>query len=140
MSEKMFQYDGDRGEKFAFCGPGVLSYFSSIDGTNGFTGKSGWQVKISDMARNNLGFNIRTLETPHGVLHLVPTKALKYQYNNTCLVVDHSHLFQAIFEKPEFKNNIKTDNDYNGVKDVYTSDEGIGIQLQESHQILTITA
>jgi len=140
MCEKIFQYDGDRGEKFAFVGPGVLSYFSSIDGNNGLVGKSGWQVQLSTTQRNDLGFNIRMLETPHGILHLVSTKALKYQYNNTMLIVDHSHLFQSVFETAEFKNNVKTDNNYNGVKDVYNSDEGIGCELQEAHQIITIAA
>jgi hypothetical protein len=140
ICEKIFQYDGDRGEKFAFVGPGVLSYFSSIDGSSGLVGKSGWQVNMSTTQRNDLGFNIRTLETPHGILHLAPTKALKYQYNNTMLIVDHTHLFQASLEKAEFKNNIKTDDDYNGVKDVYTSDEGLGAELQEAHQIVTIAA
>ena len=56
------------------------------------------------------------------------------------LIVDHTHLFQASLEKAEFKNNIKTDDDYNGVKDVYTSDEGLGAELQEAHQIVTIAA
>ena len=140
MSERIFQFDGDRGEKFAFCAPGAISYWSKMDGTNYLAGKSGWQVKLSETQRNALGFNVRMLETPHGILHLVPTKALRYQYNKTMLIIDHNNLFHAIYEKPEFKNNIKTDNDYNGVKDVYNSDEGLGATLQEAHQLINITA
>jgi hypothetical protein len=134
--EKVFQYDGDQGQKFALCGPGAMSYWSKLD--SNIHAKSGWSVKISEPRLSALGFNIRVLETPHGILHLVPTKALKYQYNKYMLVIDHNHLFKATYDSMQFKNNVKTDNNYHGVKDVYESDEGVGIQLIKAHQLFKI--
>lgn len=137
--EKVFQFDDGSGNKFAFVGPGALSYWSKLDGTNFFAGKSGWSVNISDMKTNKLGFNVRILETPHGLLHLVPTKALKYEYNNIMVAVDTSNLYYMIYEEDQFKNDIKKEDDYNGVKDVYTGDSGLGATLIESHHLFKIT-
>ena len=47
------------------------------------------------------------------------------------------NLFHAQYRKPKFQANIKTDNAYDGVKDQYFSDEGIGISLIESHSMIT---
>jgi len=142
MTEKIFQFDADRGEKFALCGPGALSFWSMMDGSAGGTlGKSGWNVQISGSQRNNLGFNVRILETPHGILHLVKLKAFQgTPYTNSMVVLDHTHLFQAVYEPTEFKNNVKVDDDYAGVKDVFSGDDGLGVELQESHQLITIGA
>jgi len=136
--EKVFQYESGSGQKFAFCGPGAMSYWSKLDSSQFFAGKSGWSVQLSGTSQNKLGFNVRKLETPHGILHLVPTKALKYAYNNYMVVVDESNLFHAEFEPNMFKHNIKTEDDYNGVKDVYTGDSGIGVTLQKAHQLFKI--
>lgn len=136
--EKVFQYESGTGQKFAFCGPGAMSYWSKLDNSQFFAGKSGWSVQLSGTSQNKLGFNIRKLETPHGILHLVPTKALKYAYNKHMVIVDESNLFHAEFEANMFKHNIKTEDDYNGVKDVYTGDIGIGVTLQKAHQLFKI--
>lgn len=136
--EKVFQYEPGGGEKFAFCGPGAMSYWSKLDSNVLFAGKSGWRVNISETKKNSLGFNVRMLETPHGILHLVPTKALKYMYNKYMVIVDHSNLFHAVYEPNSFRHNIKTDNDYDGIKDVYRGDKGIGVTLQKAHQLFKI--
>lgn len=136
--EKIFQYESGSGQKFAFCGPGAMSYWSKLDNSQFFAGKSGWSVQLSGTSQNKLGFNVRKLETPHGILHLVPTKALKYAYNKHMVVVDESNLFHAEFVANMFKHNIKTENDYDGVKDVYTGDMGIGVTLQKAHQLIKI--
>ena len=38
-----------------------------------------------------------------------------------------------------YQANIKSDNAFDGVKDQYMSDEGLGIQLIESHSLFKIT-
>ena len=38
-----------------------------------------------------------------------------------------------------YQANIKTDNAFDGVKDQYMSDEGLGIQLIEIHSLFKIT-
>ena len=134
--EKIFQYVPTAGVKKAFVGPGALGYFSKQGGNAGsFAGDSGWTVNLGDMKRDSLGFNYRMLETPHGMLQLIPTPALRYNYNKHMLIVDEENLFHAQYRAPKFEASIQA-NDYDGVKDQYMSDEGIGISLLESHSLM----
>jgi len=55
------------------------------------------------------------------------------------LVVSDENLFLAQYRAPKYQANIKTDNAYDGVKDQYFSDEGIGVTLIESHKLFKIT-
>lgn len=141
--EKVFQYVPESGVKRAFCGAGALGYWSkmaSASGSNVMSSNSGWTVNIGDMKRDALGFNYRVLETPHGMLQLIPTPALRGPYNKHMLVVSDENLFHAQYRPMVYQANIKTDNAFDGVKDQYMSDEGVGIQLIESHKLFTITA
>ena len=138
--EKVFQYVPEIGVKRAFCGAGALGYWSKMAGASGIAGNSGWTVNLSDMKRDTLGFNYKILETPHGILQLIPTPALRGPYNKYMLVVDDSNLFHAQYRNMMYQTNIKTDNAFDGVKDQYFSDEGVGISLIESHNLFKITA
>ena len=138
--EKVFQYVPEQGLKRAFCGPGALSYWSKMAGSSGMAGNSGWTVNLGDMKRDRLGFNYRVLETPHGALQLIPTPVLRDAYNKYMLVVSDENLFHAQYRAPKFQANILTDDAYDGVKDQYFSDEGIGVTLIESHKLFEITA
>jgi len=138
--EKVFQYIPEAGVKRAFVGAGALGYWSKMAGSSGLSGNSGWTVNLGDMARDSLGFNYRVLETPHGMLQLIPTPALRGPYNKYMAVVSEENLFHAIYRPSMYQTNIKTDNAFDGVKDQYMSDEGVGIQLIESHHLFKITA
>jgi len=139
-TEKIFQYVPTSGMKRAFVGAGALGYWSKLGNTSSgstFADGSGWTVNLGDMKRDKLGFNYRLLETPHGMLQLIPTPVLRGAYNKKMVIVDDSNLFHAQYRKPKFQANIKTNNAYDGVKDQYFSDEGIGISLIESHAMIT---
>ncbi len=138
-TEKMFQYVPDSGMKRAFCGMGAMSYWSKMGGEVGLANKSGWQVQISDMKRDKLGFNYKVLETSHGLIQLIPTPALRGPRNKYMLIVSEENLFHAIYRTPKFMANIKTDDAYDGVKDSYFSDEGLGITLLDSMFLMKIT-
>ena len=138
--EKVFQYIPEAGVKRAFCGAGALGYWSKMAGSSGIAGNSGWTVSLGDMKRDALGFNYRVLETPHGMLQLIPTPALRGPYNKYMAVVSDENLFHAVYRPSMYQTNIKTDNAFDGVKDQYMSDEGVGIQLIESHHLFKITA
>ena len=76
-----------------FASAKMLSFWSKLEGTTGIAGKSGWQVKLSDMKRDTLGFNYRILETPHGIIQLVPTPVLtRSPYNGYGIIVDKSRV------------------------------------------------
>lgn len=138
--EKVFQYVPEAGVKRAFCGAGALGYWSKMAGDSGLAGNSGWSVNLGDMKRDGLGFNYRVLETPHGMLQLIPTPALRGPYNKYMAVVSDENLFHAVYRPSMYQTNIKQDNAFDGVKDQYMSDEGVGIQLIESHSLFKITA
>ena len=138
--EKVFQYVPEVGVKRAFCGAGAMGYWSKLAGASGMAGNSGWTVNLSDMKRDTLGFNYKILETPHGILQLIPTPALRGPYNKYMLVIDESNMFHAQYRSQMYQTNIKSDNAFDGVKDQYFSDEGVGISLLESHNLFKITA
>ena len=133
--EKVFQYVPTAGSKRCFVGAGALGYFSKLGGSAGFASDSGWNVGLDDMKRDSLGFNYRTLDTPHGQLQLIPTPALRGPYNKHMLMVSDENLFHAQYRAPQFQASIQA-NDYDGVKDQYMSDEGIGISQLESHALM----
>jgi len=137
--EKVFQYVPEVGVKRAFVGAGALGYWSKMAGDSGLAGNSGWSVNLGDMKRDSLGFNYRVLETPHGMIQLIPTPALRGQYNKHMVIVSDENLFHAQYRPSVYQANIKQDNAFDGVKDQYMSDEGLGIQLIESHSLFKIT-
>ena len=137
--EKVFQYVPETGMKRAFVGAGALGYWSKLAKGDTLSDKSGWTVNIGDMKRDSLGFNYRTLETPHGILQLIPTPALRGVYNKHMVVVSDENLFHAQYRPMVYQANIKTDNAFDGVKDQYMSDEGVGIELIESHSLFKIS-
>ena len=137
--EKVFQYIPTSGSKTALCGMQALSYWSKVDSTTGFVKKTGFQVQLDSMQRDSLGFNFRNLITPHGILKLVYAPALRGPWGNRMLVIDEDDVSHTQYRPMVYKTNIKTDNAYDGVKDLYMSDEGVGIQLLEKHSLWTIT-
>tara|TARA_B110000467_G_scaffold159590_1_gene177469 strand:- start:2451 stop:3830 length:1380 start_codon:yes stop_codon:yes gene_type:complete len=138
--EKVFQYVPTSGVKRAFCGAGALGEWNKVSAAAGTYGaNSGWTVNLGDMKRDALGFNYRSLETPHGMLQLIPTPALRGNYNKHMVIVDDDNLFHAQYRSPMYQTNIKSDNGYDGVKDQYMSDEGVGISLIESHSLFKLT-
>jgi hypothetical protein len=138
--EKVFQYYPEDGMKTMFCGHGMLSYWSKLEQVSGFAKASGWQIKLSDMKRDTLGFNYRLLETPHGLVQLVPTPSLtRSPYNKYGIIVAKENVMHAIYEAPKYRQNIKQDNAPLYQKDEYFSYEGLGIQLIESHKLFKLT-
>jgi hypothetical protein len=136
--ELAFQFIPEAGAKTALCGMGAMSYWSKMEATNGIAGKSGWQVKLSESRPDTLGFNYRVLETPHGIINLVPTPAFKGARKSQMLVVSEENLQHVQYRAPRFRANIKTDNAPDLVKDEYFSDEGVGYTLIESHKLFNI--
>jgi len=138
VMERVFQYVPEAGMKRAFVGAGALGHYSKLSGASGtFGGDSGWTVNVGDTERDKLGFNYRVLETPHGAIQMIPTPALRGPYNDYMLIVSDENLFHAQYRKPQFQASIQAP-DYDGVKDQYLSDEGVGISLVESHCLIKV--
>lgn len=134
--QKVFQYYPEKGFKYAFVGPGAMSYWSKLD--QNVVSRSSFQVRIGPSEADPLGFNVRTLETPHGQLKLVLTPALIGPYLNYMVVVSDENLQMVQYRPMEYRTNILTDNAPDLQKDEYFSDEGVGMTLIESHSLFKI--
>jgi hypothetical protein len=120
-----------------FCGRGFLSEINKqvVDKKFGFLG----QVELEDYKINSLGFNVRNLHTPHGIIQLVPTRALDHEYNYTCLLPNDQAIGIREYKGWQYKTNIKTDNDYTGIKDVINYDAGLQMDLLPTHHMIQLT-
>lgn len=127
---KIFQYGG-RGVKTAYVGWKVLAFFSAVFATN-----SSWNVQLSGSQRSRIGFNYRLLETPHGLLRLVPMPIFRRtMWEDSMLVVDDEMVKRKVYAPEEYMTNIKRDNDPDVQKDVYKSWDGLCINLIEKHSL-----
>lgn len=125
-------------EAFGFAGRGALTRMGQkiADTVSGDMSWKG-QVTLADEGRNlTLGFRQIALETIHGIWHMVPTRSLRNQYNNYIAIPDAENIGVAVFKQDEYKNNVKTDNDYDGVKDTIKSKKGLWMQLLKRHHLL----
>jgi hypothetical protein len=130
-TEKMWQYLPEAGIKDFFCGPRAMTFWSLIDQQGKL--RSGFDIKLSEMKKDTVGVFFKYLETPMGVARLIYTPSMKREYTNYMLGVTPENLFRAEYRPMVYKTNIKVENDYDGVKDVYRSDNGAGIQNILSH-------
>ena len=133
-SEKWFWYLPSSGYKTAICGPGVMSFFSML-GQSGFH-KGEQKVSVSDLQRDRLRFHFKWVETPHGLIKLVMSPGLRYEYNDHMVILDEDNVSHTQYRPMYYATNIKTENNYDGVKDEYFSDEGMKITLLESHKLV----
>lgn len=143
MTEKIFQYYPEDGIKYLFCGMAMSSYWSKMEGPGGFGmgAKSKWTVKMSPTQMDEkLGFNFKEIETPSGIIRLVPTHSItKYMpYSKTGVIVDWNNVTRFVYEGQRFSQNIKTDNAPNYQKDEYYAHEGMGYSLLPTHKLLKL--
>lgn len=136
----MFQVVFDKRETDVipgFCGYGFLGSISKAVMGDEF--KFSGQFQLGDSKVNTLGFNIKNLLTPFGTVQLIPMKALDNEYKNFCLLPNDQAIGIREYEPWEYLTNIKTDNNYNGVKDVINWDAGLQLNMLSTHHIIDLT-
>ena len=133
--EIIFQYVPTSGVKTAFTGAKALSFWSK----RAMEKNSGWTINHDTSEVNFAGQKVRTLVTPHGDLDLNLTHSFKYEHANQMLIVDPRNIEYVQYRPSAFNTNIKTDDGYDGIKDEYFSDAGLGITNIKAHQLITIT-
>lgn len=139
QTSKSFEYVDDLVQPL-FVGRGFNAYWSKMDGATHLAGKSKWTVNISDAKKGRLGFHYKELETPNGVYQMILTPSLtKSPYNNYAIAPGKDDIFHAIYEKPQYFQNIKTDNNPLYQKNEYISQEGIGITNLPVHKMFKLT-
>ena len=133
--EKVFQYVPISGMKDSFLGAGALGWWSK----RAMEKNSGWVINQDSNERNIAGQKVRTLITPHGDINLILTHSFKYEHKNQMVMTDPSNIEYVQYRPSEFRANIKTDDAYDGIKDEYFSDAGLGITNIKAHQLINIT-
>lgn len=126
-------------ESVDFIGRGALTLLAQkiVDPDANFTWKG--QVSLgSPQMMLKLGFKSLELNTIHGTHNLTPTRSLRNQYNNYWLVPNYENVGIAQFEADQYLNNVKTDNDYEGVKDVIKSKKGLFMTLLKTHHMIVL--
>ena len=137
LSQKVFNIVPGSGVKEMFCGASMMTYWSNLTAAK----KDSWEINISDMKRDRLGFNFKWLDTPNGILKLINTPALRGPYAGYGLVISKENMFHAIYRAPEFRAAILSKSSANApdmVKDEYFRDEGIGMTNLSFHHLLRL--
>lgn len=130
--EIVFQYVPNSGVKPAFVGAGALGFW-----TKKIASEDNWGLDIQN-GTNEIGAKVKKLMTPHGDLDLSLSHAMKYEHKNQMLIVDPRNVEYVEYRPSRFSANIKTDDGYDGVKDEYFSDAGLGITNIKAHQLFNI--
>ena len=144
-TEKMFD-ENPEGVLPMFVGAGLLSFFNKLEGTGGagVTAKSKWTVNFPRMnseKASRLGFSIKEWESPHGIIQFVRIPVMTkdpFAYK-AGLMIDPANIDHVVFRKPEYQQNITTDNAPDYQKNQYFSDEGIAITNIYNHNIMYLT-
>ena len=140
--EKLFQYVNYDGMRDFFCGPKAMSFWSKLDtsATSGSRLRLGFDIKISDFKNSRpdgQGYNFKYIETPFGIARLILDPSLKFEYSNYMLSPSWNNLYYAVYRPFVWKTAIKDDkfNGYDGIKDEYFNDTGVGATLIKSHSL-----
>ena len=136
-SAKVFQYVPTAGLLYGFCDMRFMSFFSKVSQA-GFLGNSGAKIEISDFKLDKVGLNVRDMISPSGIIRLVYDPALKNEANGTMVLVDPAHIGQVVYRKTRIKFDVKTDDDYDGIKDNIRSDEGPWLDLIQKPSLWTL--
>ena len=120
--DSIFEYSNEKGIKYGFCGDGFLYEVDKMVDSK--------VTRFVKGKENRFGFDIRTLETPFGILKLVRSPLLTRThggiYTDQCLVVDPETISHVTYRRSKYQTNMQA-NDIDGQKDQYFSDSGIAI-------------
>jgi len=124
-------------EVTAYCGPRALTYWASLANA----GTSSWQVQMNVKESKTYGTYVTQLTTGSLTVNLVPLHILRNTpYDGYMLIPDMDNISYKYFRNDMFNANIKNENGYDGIKDEYMSDMGLGLTQVKRHSILRVSA
>ncbi len=129
-----FLYSNDMAIKYAITGDTALGYWSKIE-SSGFLGNAGVTINMSP-EETKFGFNVRNLRTPSGLLRLTRSPLMSQGmagiYSGYMVIIDPENVQHVTYRPSKYETSIQ-DNDLDGQKDQYFSDEGLGATLPKTH-------
>ena len=141
-SEKTHQYTNYDGTRDWFCGPKAFSFWSKIDSSSSTDTRLKSGIKLSGLQNSNggYGYNFRYIEGPFGMDRLILDPSLKNEYTNYMFSPSWANVYYAIYRSFVWKTAIKDDNfnGYDGIKDEYFNDTGVGTTLIKSHACIIL--
>jgi hypothetical protein len=142
-SRQIFKYSNDQSIKYGFCGDEFLSFFNDL--TSGPMGSLTGRVLITkDMdGFEKFKFDVRAFETPFGILKLVRNPLLTLtndgMHSGKCIIIDPEHCGYVNYRPSRYETSIQ-ENDRDGIKDQYFSDDGIWLgNLMHHHMLELVT-
>lgn len=135
-TQKIFQHLPEAGYLSAQVGGDMLSFWNKI-GSNGFVGNMGADVRIAEHGSGTLGYNYRALETPHGIIRLTWNPLLRGNYSGHMIITDKSTVQRGIYRAPKYETAIQ-ENDFDGQKDQYFSDEGLVVTDLRKNSLMVL--
>jgi hypothetical protein len=134
-TEKLSQYLPSRGRFQIYASRQWVSFLSAKFLAN--NNSAGFQIFNNE--KNSFGYNMSLLVTPHAELEIYPTPVLRDRYSNYAFIANPDAVSLKKYREMRYSTNIKTENGYDGVKDEFFSDEGLCLQLQETHHVWKLT-
>lgn len=134
MERRQLYFPEGNNVEYAFAGSGVLAELSKT-GPDSFFARSGGAISLTDWRLTRLGFQVRTLVHPFGEIHIARSSALRgAPWKNKMVIVDPQNVQRVIYRQSKYETGL-ADNDFDGYKDQYFSDEGLGVTLIEKHAL-----
>lgn len=134
--EKIFSRVNERGVKYAFGAPDVLTWFTNT-GNGSFIKNSGADIQVTP-GISKFGFPIKVIETGHGDLVITKDIAFKAPYTGKLLIIDPKNIGHRMYRNAKYETGLQ-DNDADMVKDQFFSDEGLDISLIETHALMSFS-
>jgi len=134
-SEKISQYLPTRGRFNGFASRKWISWFSTSFLSNTAANEG---ITIYNNEKSEFGYKVMRVVTPHCEIDIAATPGLRRRYADTMVICNPDAVGLMKYRDMKYTTNIKTENGYDGVKDEYFSDEGIRLQMIETHSLWTL--
>jgi hypothetical protein len=130
-----------------FAGPRAYGYWSKLADDNGGANRSktklGFDISVSksqNTQADGTGITFRWVETPFGIFRMMLEPSMRFEYSNYMVSPTWSNMYYAVYRDFRWDTAIKDKrfNGYDGIKDEYFSDTGIGATLIKSHCIMKL--
>jgi hypothetical protein len=137
--EKCSQYVNYDGTRDWFCGPRAFSFWSKTDSNDQGDARNRLGLRVSGIQNSNggYGYNFKWLETPFGLQRLILDPSQRFEYSNYMWSPSWNNVYYAIYRPFVWDTAIKDKkfNGYDGIKDEYFNDTGVGTTLIKSHAL-----
>jgi len=134
MTARQKYFNSDKVVEYAFAGRKFMAELSKT-GPNSFMARSGGSFELLKPRDTAIGFQIRTLVHPFGMIHIALDPSLRDDpYTNMMVIVNPEDIGRVIYRPDEFQAGIQA-NDADHIKEQYLSDTGLVVSQVKKHAL-----